>query len=44
MKVLRRSEWTATAVHYNVKQNESGGGGGSDGWSGGGGGCGGGGD
>ncbi|WP_435285533.1 GOLPH3/VPS74 family protein [Streptomyces bacillaris] len=47
MKVLRRSEWTATAVHHNVKQSESGGGGGSDGWSGdsgGGGGCGGGGD
>jgi len=44
MKVLRRSEWTAAAVHYNVQQNESGGGG--DGWSGGdsGGGCGGGGD
>lgn len=29
MKVMRRSEWTAAAVHYNVKQNESG-----DGWSG----------
>lgn len=29
MKVMRRSEWTAVAVHYNVKQNESGGG-----WSG----------
>ncbi|MFG3406227.1 GPP34 family phosphoprotein [Streptomyces sp. NPDC048142] len=29
MKVMRRSEWTATAVHYNVQQNESGGG-----WSG----------
>jgi hypothetical protein len=42
MKVMRRSEWTASAVHYNVKQNESGGDG--DGWSGGdsgGGGCGG---
>ncbi|MFI7238168.1 GPP34 family phosphoprotein [Streptomyces cyaneofuscatus] len=43
MKVLRRAEWTATAVHHNVKQNESGGGGGSD-WGDGGGGCGGGGD
>ncbi|MFH9686182.1 GPP34 family phosphoprotein [Streptomyces sp. NPDC017413] len=29
MKVMRRSEWTAAAVHYNVKQNESG-----NGWSG----------
>lgn len=29
MKVMRRSEWTAAAVHHNVKQNESGGG-----WSG----------
>ncbi|MGW4217735.1 hypothetical protein ACWEJZ_12035 [Streptomyces bacillaris] len=46
MKVLRRSEWTAVAVHHNVKQSESGSGG-SDGWSSdsrGGGGCGGGGD
>ncbi|WP_411079969.1 GOLPH3/VPS74 family protein [Streptomyces sp. cmx-18-6] len=32
MKVMRRSEWTAVAVHHNVKQNESG-----NGWSGGGG-------
>ncbi|WP_433401909.1 GOLPH3/VPS74 family protein [Streptomyces sp. CA-146814] len=49
MKVLRRSEWTAAAVHHNVKQNTSGGDGGGDsdgGWGdgGGGGGCGGGGD
>ncbi|WP_432147245.1 GOLPH3/VPS74 family protein [Streptomyces sp. bgisy029] len=48
MKVLRRSEWTAAAVHHNVKQNTSGGdgGGGDSGWGdgGGGGGCGGGGD
>ncbi|MEU0158585.1 GPP34 family phosphoprotein [Streptomyces sp. NPDC006261] len=45
MKVLRRAEWTAAAVHYNVKRNESGGGGDSDwGDGGGGGGCGGGGD
>ncbi|MEU0100899.1 GPP34 family phosphoprotein [Streptomyces sp. NPDC006267] len=29
MKVMRRSEWTAAAVRYHVKQNESG-----DGWSG----------
>ncbi|MFJ5046669.1 GPP34 family phosphoprotein [Streptomyces sp. NPDC088719] len=29
MKVMRRSEWTAVAVHYNVKQNETG-----NGWSG----------
>ncbi|MFJ6610491.1 GPP34 family phosphoprotein [Streptomyces sp. NPDC091289] len=29
MKVMRRSEWTAVAVRYNVKQNESG-----NGWSG----------
>ncbi|MEU4179371.1 GPP34 family phosphoprotein [Streptomyces sp. NPDC026589] len=29
MKVMRRTEWTAAAVHYNVKQHESG-----DGWSG----------
>ncbi|ARF74509.1 GOLPH3/VPS74 family protein [Streptomyces sp. NPDC012600] len=42
MKVMRRSEWTASAVHHNVKQNESGGGSGwSGGDSGGGGGCGG---
>lgn len=34
MKVLRRSEWTASAVHYNVKQNTSGGDsdGGDSGW------------
>ncbi|MFJ8842578.1 GPP34 family phosphoprotein [Streptomyces cyaneofuscatus] len=33
MKVLRRAEWTAVAVHYNVKQNDSGGGDGEkDGW------------
>ncbi|OKJ20814.1 hypothetical protein AMK21_12825 [Streptomyces sp. CB00316] len=43
MKVLRRAEWTAAAVHYNVKRNESGGGGGGWGDGGGGGGCGGGG-
>lgn len=46
MKVLRRSQWTAMAVHYNVRQRESGSGGsdGGDGWtgdSGDGGGCGG---
>jgi hypothetical protein len=29
MKVMRRSEWAAVAVHYNVQQNESG-----NGWSG----------
>ncbi|MFE2291078.1 GPP34 family phosphoprotein [Streptomyces sp. NPDC059452] len=29
MKVMRASEWTASAVHYNVQQNESG-----NGWSG----------
>ncbi|MFD5937544.1 GOLPH3/VPS74 family protein [Streptomyces griseus] len=42
MKVMRRSEWTAAAVHHNVKQNESGGGwgdgGGESGGCGGGGG------
>ncbi|MFF6908026.1 GPP34 family phosphoprotein [Streptomyces sp. NPDC012389] len=46
MKVLRRSHWTATAVHHNVRKHESGSGE-SDGWSGDsgdGGGCGGGGD
>ncbi|MFJ4825217.1 GPP34 family phosphoprotein [Streptomyces bacillaris] len=33
MKVLRRSEWTAMAVHYNVKRIDSGGGGSdSGGW------------
>ncbi|RLV68763.1 GPP34 domain containing protein [Streptomyces sp. CBMAI 2042] len=47
MKVLRRSEWTASAVHHNVKRNQSDGGDGGDGgWGDGGdgGGCGGGGD
>lgn len=29
MKVMRRSEWTAVAVRYNVEQNETG-----NGWSG----------
>ncbi|MEV4880231.1 GOLPH3/VPS74 family protein [Streptomyces cyaneofuscatus] len=43
MKVLRRAEWTARAVHHNVKRNESGGGG-DWGDGGDGGGCGGGGD
>ncbi|MEW1614083.1 MULTISPECIES: GPP34 family phosphoprotein [unclassified Streptomyces] len=47
MKLLLRAQWTALAVHRNVKQDRSSGGGGSDsgGWGdgGGGGGCGGGG-
>nr|WP_203611456.1 GPP34 family phosphoprotein [Streptomyces cyaneofuscatus] len=42
MKVLRRSEWTASAVHHNVKRNQSGGGDSDWGDGGGGGGCGGG--
>ncbi|MYW35205.1 GPP34 family phosphoprotein, partial [Streptomyces sp. SID2119] len=39
MKVLRRSEWTASAVHHNVKRNTSGGDsdGGDGGWGDGGG-------
>ncbi|MEU0376726.1 GOLPH3/VPS74 family protein [Streptomyces cyaneofuscatus] len=42
MKVLRRSEWTAVAVHHNVKRNQSDGGDGDWVDGGGGGGCGGG--
>ncbi|MFI8353529.1 GOLPH3/VPS74 family protein [Streptomyces cyaneofuscatus] len=44
MKVLRRSEWTASAVHHNVKRNQSDGGDGDWVDGGDGGGCGGGGD
>ncbi|MFJ9523919.1 GPP34 family phosphoprotein [Streptomyces sp. SID5594] len=44
MKVLRRSEWTASAVHHNVKRNQSGEGDGDWVDGGDGGGCGGGGD